>query len=93
MRGRCGRRVWFSLVRGETRRKNQAGSVSKGERGSRGGSRVELATLPGTRKPQGPRTSTIGQLGQVKNRIRSHDHFTKKSAFYFSEVYIMEISG
>lgn len=59
----------------------------------RGGSRVELATLPGTRKPHGPGTSTVRQLGQVKNRFQSHINFTNKSAFYFPEVYIVEISG
>lgn len=83
MRGGCGRRVWFSLVRAERGRKNQAGSVSREERGCRGGSRVELATLPGTSKPQGPRTSTVGQLGQVKNRFQSHVHFTIYQSFIF----------
>lgn len=71
----------FSLVGAERGRKNQAGSASEGEQGLRG-SRVELATLPGTRKPQGPRTSTVGQFGPVKNRFQSHVHFTNKSASF-----------
>lgn len=66
---------WFTLVGAERRRKNQAGS------GDWGGSRVKLATLPGTRKPQGPGTSTVGQLGQVKNKVQSHIHFTNTPAF------------
>lgn len=66
----------FTLVGAERRRKNQAGSG-----GCRGGSRVELVTLPGTRKPQGPGTSTVGQLGQVKNKVQSHIHFTNTPAF------------
>lgn len=59
----------------------EGGKTRLGLGGCREGSRVELATLPGTRKPQGPGTSTVGQLGQVKNKVQSHIHFTNTPAF------------
>lgn len=80
--------VWLGLRGGG---KTRLGLHQRGERDCGGGSRVELATLPGTRKPQGPRTSTVRQLGQVKNRFQSHVYFTNKSVFHFPEVYIIKI--